>query len=118
MGVDVRVHNILCKPCSNSAFVQFQQNFCTIGILSVSVSCVLSRVFKFKRFYKLEVLSISGPWTTAADPDVEGYVCVCVYIYIYSYSYVIYNCYGMAPRNEQTSNHRLNIEFFKDQLNS
>ena len=23
------------------------------------------------------------------------------------------SCYGMAPRNEQTSNHRLNIEFLK-----
>ena len=39
----VKVQNTTCKPCfSNYAFVQFQQNFCTIGVLSVSVSCVLS----------------------------------------------------------------------------
>ena len=30
--------------------------------------------FEFERLYKLDVLSISGPWTTAADRDAEGYV--------------------------------------------
>ena len=41
--ITVTVQNTMCKPCfSNSAFVQFQHNFCIIGILSVSVSCVLS----------------------------------------------------------------------------
>ena len=41
--VTVKVQNTTCKPCfSNYAFVQFQQNFYTIGVLSVSVSCVLN----------------------------------------------------------------------------
>ena len=38
------------------------------------MSCVLSGVCKFERLYKLDVLSISRPWTTAADQDAEGYV--------------------------------------------
>ena len=55
------MQNTTYKPCfSNSAFVQFQQNFCTIGVLSVGVSCVLSWVCKFERIYKLQVFHYRG----------------------------------------------------------